>query len=396
MNDESAFSDESPPAGCTTIMKLPEGFAGNLVSPGYLYLDMTQIKSYSVFKAKTPLKKPISDATHTLTEISFLVLRIQTTSGITGESCLLSFQYSPGAIAGAMKDVGEMVMGYHVYETVKFFEEVNHANEYFGREGINRWAQAAYNMAMWDAWCKILGQPIWKVLGGSVKPIPIYGSGGWSSYTPEELIAEVSDYKSRGFQAVKIKVGKPDWKEDLERLQQVRDAVGNDIGIMMDANQGMSVPNAIALARAAHQLNIHWFEEPIDHTDFQGYQLLRNQTGISLAMGEREYSTLPLRELLTRNALDIWQPDIVRIGGVEAWRDSAALAKSFNIPVLPHYYKDYDIPLLCTISNGAGAESFDWIDPLIDYPIEIQNGFALPHDRPGWGFSFKDKCLTEI
>ena len=357
---------------------------------------MTKIKNYAVFKATAQLKKPIADATHTLTEISFLVLRITTESGIVGESYLLSFQYSPGAIAGAMKDVGEMVIGREVNETVKCFEDLNHANEYFGLEGINRWAQAAYNMAMWDAWCKKLGQPIWKVLGGSRKPISIYGSGGWSSYTPEELIDEVTDYKSRGFRAVKIKVGKPDWKEDFDRLQQVRAAVGNEIGIMMDANQGMTVPNALALARAARDLNIQWFEEPIDHSDFEGYALLRNQAGISLAMGEREYSTLPLRELLTRNALDIWQPDILRLGGVEAWRDSAALAKSFNIPVLPHYYKDYDIPLLCTVSNGVGAESFDWIDPLIDYPLEIKNGYTLPHDRPGWGFSFKDTSLTEI
>ena len=81
---------------------------------------------------------------------------------------------------------------------------------------------------------------------------------------------------------------------------------------------------------------------------------------------------------------------------MEAWRNSAALAGSFNIPVLPHYYKDYDIPLLCTIPNGAGAESFDWIDPLIDHPIEIKNGMASPHNRPGWGFGFKDECLVEV
>jgi L-alanine-DL-glutamate epimerase-like enolase superfamily enzyme len=99
---------------------------------------------------------------------------------------------------------------------------------------------------------------------------------------------------------------------------------------------------------------------------------------------------------LSRNAIDIWQPDILRLGGVEAWRDSAALAASYNIPVLPHYYKDYDIPLLCTIPNGAGAESFDWIDPLIDHPLEIKNGMATPHDRAGWGFSFKDEVLTAI
>jgi len=357
---------------------------------------MNKIKSYSVYTTKAKLEKPISDATHTLTEISFIVLRILTAGGVTGEAYMLSFQYSPKAIAGAMKDVGEMVLGEEVHGTVKVFEKINHHNEYFGHEGINRWAQAAYNMAMWDAWCKILGQPIWKVLGSSRTKVPLYGSGGWISYSVDELIHEVTQYKARGFKAVKIKVGKPDWREDLERLTLVREAVGNSIDIMMDANQGMTVPTALSLATAAKHLNIRWFEEPINHTDFQGYQLLRNQAGISLAMGEREYSTLPLRELLSRNAIDMWQPDILRLGGVEAWRDSAALAGSFNVPVLPHYYKDYDIPLLCTIPNGMGAESFDWVDPLIDNPMTVNNGFASPHDRSGWGFSFKDEFLNEI
>jgi L-alanine-DL-glutamate epimerase-like enolase superfamily enzyme len=357
---------------------------------------METIKSYHIYSAKAKLNKPIADATHTLTEISFIVLRIQLQSGIVGESYMLSFQYSPRAIAGAMKDAGEIIIGEKAYNTVSVFEKIDAANEYFGMEGINRWAQAAYNIAMWDAWCKTLHQPIWKVLGGDRKKIPIYGSGGWISYSIDELIAEVTDYKKRGFQAVKIKVGKPDWKEDLERLRKVREAVGNGISIMMDANQGMNVASALQLARAAREINIHWFEEPIDHTDFNGYQMLRNQAGISLAMGEREYSILPLRELLHRNALDIWQPDILRLGGVEAWRNSAALAGSYNIPVLPHYYKDYDIPLLCTVPNGAGAESFDWIDPLIDHPLQIVNGLAQPHDREGWGFSFKDEFLTEI
>lgn len=355
-----------------------------------------KIKHFHIFKAKAGLNKPIADATHQLTEISFIVLRIETASGVVGESYLLSFQYSPRAIVGALRDVGDMLIGRDVYDMAGSFEHINQLSEYFGTEGINRWAQSAFNIAMWDAWAKILQQPVWKILGGTAQRIPIYGSGGWSSYTIDELIAEVSDYKKRGFRAVKIKVGKPDWKEDLERLRYVREAVGDDIAIMMDANQGMKVPEALALAKAARRLDINWFEEPIDHHDFQGYQLLRNQAGISIAMGEREYSSLPLRELIRLNAIDIWQPDILRIGGVEAWRDSAALAKSNHIPILPHYYKDYDVPLLCTVSNGKGAESFDWIDPLIDHPLKIEHGTAVPHDRPGWGFSFKDSFLNEL
>lgn len=139
---------------------------------------MSKIKSYSLYKATAQMDRPIADATHTLTEISFLVLRIHTESGVVGESYLLSFQYSPNAILGALKDVGEAIIGEEINETVKVFQKLNHLNEYFGQEGINRWAQAAFNIAMWDAWCKTLNQPIWKVLGTSRTEVPIYGSGG--------------------------------------------------------------------------------------------------------------------------------------------------------------------------------------------------------------------------
>jgi len=274
-------------------------------------------------------------------------------------------------------------------------KEMEMENEYFGIVGLQRWVQATINVAMWDCWCKTLGQPIWKVLGGSLKKIPVYGSGGWLSYSDEELLEEVIGYKMRGFTAVKIKVGSP-IERDLERLKKVRQVVGRDVGIMMDANQGMDVPSAIKLAEKAAALDIRWFEEPVANTDFAGYQAIRNKTGIALAMGEREYDYTALRELINRNALDLWQPDLIRIGGVEQWRDSAALATANGIPVLPHYYKDYDVPLLTTIAKPFGAESFDWIDGIIDEPMKVDNGYILPRKGSGWGFNFLPEYLVEI
>ncbi|WP_316843827.1 mandelate racemase/muconate lactonizing enzyme family protein [Pedobacter psychrodurus] len=359
-------------------------------------MSSTKIKSYSLFSAKSKLKKPIADATHTLTEISFLVLRLQLENGIVGESYLLSFQYSPNAILGALKDALPGILGYEANQMGKVAQKLAHDTEYFGNNGLNKWAAGAINIAMWDAWSRTLDVPIWKMFGLYREKCAIYGSGGWLSYTTDELIEEVSSYKARGFKAVKIKVGSPDWQTDEERLRLVREAVGNEVNIMMDANQGMQVPQAIQLARKAAKLNIYWFEEPINHQNFDGYQSLKAQTGISLAMGEREYDTFPMVELAKRNAIDIWQPDILRIGGVDAWRDSAALAAAYQIPVLPHYYKDYDVPLVCTIANGVGVESFDWIDDLIDNPTQIKDGYAYPHQQPGWGFRFLDEQLTEI
>ena len=355
-----------------------------------------RIRNIRLYRAQTELKKPISDATHQLTEISFVILRLQLENGVVGESYLLSFQYSPHAIIGAFKDVKEIIHGYKTNETGTVYTKLESLAEYFGNPGLLRWAQAAVNIAMWDAWGKHLGLPVHEILGVHREKVSLYGSGGWISYTLDELIDEVSGYAASGFKAVKIKVGSPKISTDLERLKKVREVLGDEIDIMMDANQGMELPMAIKLAKAARDLNIQWFEEPVHHQNFQAYEILKNQTGISLAMGEREFDTLPLRELATRNALDIWQPDILRIGGVEAWRESAALAKSFHLPVLPHYYKNYDVPLLCTISNGIGAESFDWIDPLIDNPMKVEKGYARPHAQPGWGFNFLDEHLTEI
>jgi L-alanine-DL-glutamate epimerase-like enolase superfamily enzyme len=359
-------------------------------------LPGVKIERVSFFKAVSPLSQPIADSTHQIPEIAFIVTRIECEGGVMGEAYLLAFHYSPNAIVGALRDAAELALGWDVNDTAGFTKHFEREAEYFGNPGLNRWGLASINIAMWDAKAGALGLPVWKMFDAHADKVPLYGSGGWISYTTEELIAEATGYVKRGFQAVKIKVGSPELGRDVERLTKVREAVGPGIDIMMDANQGMDLESATALSEAARNLRITWFEEPLPNTDFDGYAALRKRAGISLAMGEREFNSVALRELIARDAIDLWQPDILRLGGVEEWRDSAALALDHRVPVLPHYYKEYDVPLLMTIPNGRGSESFDWVDPLITNPIRMQDGFAYPSDQPGWGFRFKDECLKEI
>ena len=357
------------------------------------------IKDVRFFRAVSKISKPIADSTHTISKIAFYVVEVTTESGVKGQGYLLSFHYSPNAIEGALKDMCEFVRSncYQVYETVKVKKDWDREAEYFGNTGLNTCAVAALNIAMWDAWGHTCAMPVWKMLGVNPTRIPVYGSGGWISYTDEELLEEVLDYKARGFTAVKIKVGHPEGIErDMHRLSICRERLGNSVKIMMDANQGMDVVDALKLSEQAKVIGLQWFEEPVPHTDFAGYELLRNKCGIALAMGEREYDCEALKNLISRNALDLWQPDIVRLGGVESWRDSAALAEAYHLPVLPHYYKDYDVPLLCTIKTPYGAESFDWIDGIIDNTMKIENGFAYPREGAGWGFAFKEEALEEV
>ena len=359
----------------------------------------TRIKDLRSYRAVSTISKPIADSTHTISKIAFYVVEIELESGVTGQGYLLSFHYSPKAIEGALKDIRNFVLAgdYHACDTVRIKTDYDCESEYFGNNGLQKWALATVNVAMWDAWGRTLNAPIWKILGSSMKKIPVYGSGGWISYSDEELLEEVLDYKGRGFTAVKIKVGaKEGVEKDLHRLAKCREALGNGVKIMMDANQGMDVASAMDLSERAKAIGIQWFEEPVKNTNYEGYQLLRNKTGIALAMGEREYDCEALKALIARNALDMWQPDLIRIGGVEEWRNSVALANAYHIPALPHYYKDYDVPLLCTVPRVFGAESFDWIDGIIDNTMRIENGYAYPREGAGWGFTFKKEFLEEV
>lgn len=357
-----------------------------------------KLKDIRIYQAVSKISRPIADSTHDISKIAFYILEVETAGGVLGQGYLLSFHYSPHAIEGALKDMKKFILerDYHVFETAQVQRDYEQESEYFGIVGLQRWALATLNVAMWDAWSRSNGQPIYRMFGCHRRPIPVYGSGGWISYTDEELVEETVNYKKRGFTAVKIKVGSPDMERDIRRLHLVREAVGPEVKIMMDANQGMDVPSAVKLISQVEDLGIFWFEEPVTNTDFEGYATIHAKTKVSLAMGEREYSTVALRELIGRRALDLWQPDLIRLGGVESWRDSAALANAYNIPVLPHYYKDYDVPLLATVANPYGAESFDWIDDIIDQPMEIRNGFALQREGEGWGFRFLPQYMTEV
>ncbi len=357
---------------------------------------MSKITHIEFFKARSPLSTRIADSTHEIPEIGFIVTRITLQSGMTGDGYLLSFHYSPEAILGALRDAAPMALGLDVSQTGRFLARHTKESEYFGNAGIHRWAAGSINIAMWDAHARTLGAPIWKLLGTHHDRVPLYGSGGWLSYTDDELLDEVRSYVRRGFKAVKVKVGSAETQRDIDRLTRVREAVGPHVRVMMDANQGLGLSGAMELVEAVRHLRITWFEEPLPHTDFAGYQQLRRQAGMSIAMGEREFDTVALRELIRRDAIDLWQPDLLRLGSVEAWRASAALAEAHHIPVLPHYYKEYDVPLLMTIPNAFGAESFDWVDDLITHPIRMEDGYAYPNPGDGWGFSFKDDRLTPV
>ena len=211
-----------------------------------------------------------------------------------------------------------------------------------GRKGLAFGAISGVDTALWDLKAKYFNVPLYKLLGAYTDTVPIYGSGGWTHFSVDELVAEQTGYVERGMKSVKMKVGKDfgkSEKEDIERLAAVREAVGDNVEILIDANNGYYAKQAIRMAREFEPYNVGWFEEPVLADDIEGLAAVAAAIDIPVATGEHEYTKFGFRELIARGGADIVQPDIGRVGGVTEWIKVANLAHAFNLPVAPHAFR---------------------------------------------------------
>ena len=192
----------------------------------------------------------------------------------------------------------------------------------YGRKGLAFCAISAVDIALWDLKAKALGLPLYKLLGPYTDTVPIYGSGGWTNLSEKELIEEQLSYVERGISRIKMKVGKDFGtaeEEDIRRLAAVRKAVGDDVEIYVDANNGYYAKQAIRMAQRFEEYNVKWFEEPVLADDIDGLALVSRSINIPVATGEHEYTKFGFKDLISRGGADIVQPDVGRVGGVTEW-----------------------------------------------------------------------------
>ncbi len=237
----------------------------------------------------------------------------------------------------------------------------------FGRKGVAIQAMSAVDIALWDLKAKYLGLPLFKLLGPCRESTPIYGSGGWTSFTEKELVEEQIGYVERGMRRVKMKVGmefgsRP--REDISRLQAVREAVGDDVDIYIDANNGYTAKQAIQLAPKFQEYDVGWLEEPVMADDIDGLARVARAIALPVATGEHEYTKYGFKDLLSRGAADIAQPDVGRVGGITEWMKVAQLADAFNIPVASHAYQLVHLHLACATPNMLVVEILGTVEEM--------------------------------
>ena len=229
----------------------------------------------------------------------------------------------------------------------------------YGRKGVAICALSAVDIGLWDLKAKALGLPLYKLLGPFADSVPIYGSGGWTNLTSEEVVAEMVGYVEQGIKRVKMKVGKDfgsSEREDIKRVAAVRQAVGNDVALYVDANNAYYAKQAIYMAREFEQYQVGWLEEPVLADDIPGLAEVKRAVSMPLATGENEYTLYGFRDLIAGGGADIVQPDVARVGGVTEWMKVAHLAQAFNLPVASHLVQPVHLHLACAIPNLKAVE----------------------------------------
>ena len=296
---------------------------------------------------------------------------------------------SPGVrdiIESTFKD---LLIGADPFDIERLWHDMYWRLRSFGNKGIGFSALSAVDIGLWDLKAKAFEIPLYKLLGAFTESVPIYGSGGWTNLTEQELLEEMNSYVSQGISRVKFKVAKDfgrSERQDLQRLAAVRNSLGDDVAIYVDANYGYYPKQAIYMAREFEQFQVGWLEEPVLTDDVDGMADVRRSTSIPIAGGELESGKYKFRDLIARGALDIAQPDVGRVGGISEWMKVAHLAHSFNLLVAPHAYQSIHLHLACATPNLKVVEYLGQI-----HECETEWYTEIPKHKDGMWSPFPDK-----
>ncbi|MBB2948757.1 L-alanine-DL-glutamate epimerase-like enolase superfamily enzyme [Actinoplanes lutulentus] len=260
---------------------------------------------------------------------------------------------------------------------------------------ITSLALAAIDTALWDWRCRAAGQPLWLLAGGAKDRIPLYDTeGGWLHLDTEELVAGARASRAAGWPGIKMKVGRTP-AQDAERLAAVRDAVGPDFDVMLDANQSLTAADAIRRARLLERYDPYWFEEPLPAEDVAGHEQLSRATSIPVAVGESMYAPGQFAEYIRRGAAGVIQVDVARIGGITPWLKVAHLAEAANVPVCPHFLMELHVSLCCAVPNSRYLEHIPQLRAITRSEITIVDGQALAPATPGLGIDWDHDAIDD-
>ncbi|CAB3683418.1 L-talarate/galactarate dehydratase [Achromobacter animicus] len=346
-----------------------------------------------------PLATPISDAKvltgrqKPMTEVAMLFVEVQTENGNEG----IGLSYSkraggPGQFAHA-KEIAPVLIGEDPSDIGRLWTKLCWAGASVGRSGLSTQAIAAFDVALYDLKARRANLPLAKLLGAYRDSVACYNTSGGFLHTPlEQLLVNASASRERGIGGIKLKVGQPDRQLDIRRVEAVRKHLGDDVPLMVDANQQWDRPTAQRMCRIFEQFNLVWIEEPLDAYDHEGHAALAAQFDTPIATGEMLTSAAEHSELIRHRAADYVQPDAPRVGGITPFLKILSQAEQAGAMLAPHFAMELHVHLAAAYPTEPWVEHFDWLEPLFNERLEIRDGRMLVPTRPGLGISLSDQA----
>lgn len=337
-------------------------------------------------RRREPSPRPIRDALQSLPGAGSVQVALGTDADVsgTGEVSFGRVAGAPDALAALIEhELKPLVLGADPAFVRATHEAMLRETEYHGSSGLAMFGIAAIDTALWDCLGKARGVPCWQLWGAVRERIPAYAMVGWLNYGDEEVQRICAQAVEQGFRGVKIKVGYPTLAEDVRRVQLVRKAIGDDVALMVDANQSLTTAEALRRGRAFQDLGCAWWEEPIPADDVDGYAELARTLDIPIATGENLYTRADFARFLNRGAVDIVQPDLRRAGGPTALLQIGLLADAFRRPYASHGGGPVQLNVMACLPNASYLET-GLINP--GSPLTLQDGCVAVPRGPGFGW----------
>ncbi len=359
---------------------------------------MSKIDSIVTRTYRIPLPVALSDSTHgDMTHFELVCVQVRDNDGCEG----LGYTYTVGAGGLAVHTLVDrylqpMLIGQDPTRIEALWQQMWWALHYGGRGGQTVLAISAVDIALWDLAGKRAKMPLWQLLGGFDPRVPCYAGGIDLQFPLPQLLEQADGFRQAGFRAIKMKVGRDHLREDVERVQAMREHLGADFPLMADANMRWSVDQAIRAARALSEFGLVWLEEPTIPDDVAGHARIVEQTGHPIAAGENLHTLYEFKQLIAAGGVTFPEPDVSNCGGVSVFMKVCRLAEAFNLPVTSHGVHDLTVGLLAAAPNRSYLEAHGFgLDRFLQEPMPIIDGNAVASNRPGHGVDLLWDRLAE-
>ncbi|MCZ6592981.1 MAG: mandelate racemase/muconate lactonizing enzyme family protein [Alphaproteobacteria bacterium] len=357
-----------------------------------------KISAIELERLAIPLRKPIRTSVHDFTYIHTVLVRLRTDAGLTGMGWCFAFEASKAAaLAALVEDLATIYQGRDPRAVRANFAAAWRDLNFLGHAGAAMMALSSLDTACWDLAAQAAELPLYRYLGGDSARVTAYASSGlWLNYSVDEVIAEAEAFYAQGHRAMKMRIGRPDFMTDIDRVSLVREAMGSDIELLVDVNQAWPESVAIRAGRLLEALDIFWLEEPVYYADLDGCARVTAALDMRVATGETSYGSASVKQHLDARAADVLMPDLQRMGGITEYLNAATLCAAYNQPVSSHLFTEASAHVLAAQPHALMLEHMEWWEELFENPLAVEEGQVVMSDRPGLGLTLSVKALTQF